>query len=190
MKRSQVSLRRALPEDAPELTLLWADALRRAEPEDQLADVRRILDRIEDSDDEEIVVATYDGALAGAVHLRADTLTPLNLEPVVQVISPYVLPEYRRHGVGRALMECAVAFAEERGLAHIATAAATASRDGNRFLARLALASHAILRIAPTHAVRTKLTAQRPPVGSSGRQLTRVLAARRSMRRSQATSAG
>ena len=48
----------------------------------------------------------------------------------------------------------------------------TASRDGNRFLARLALASHAVLRIAPTHAVRAKLSAQRPCVGDSGRQLS------------------
>jgi GNAT superfamily N-acetyltransferase len=190
MKRSQVSLRSAEAADAAGLTLLWADALRRVEPEDQLADVRRILERIEQDDDEEIVVATYDGALAGAVHLRADTLTPLNLEPVVQVIAPYVLPEFRRHGVGRALMECAVSFAEERRIGHIATAAATASRNGNRFLARLALASHAVLRIAPTHAVRAKLSAQRPGVGDNGRQLTRVLAARRSMRRARATSLG
>jgi hypothetical protein len=73
----------------------------------------------------------------------------------------------------------------------VATAAASGSRDANRFMARLSLGPQAVLRIATTHAVRAKLTAQRPPVQrAGGRQLTQVLAARRSMRRSQASSLG
>lgn len=190
MKRSQVFLRAATPDDATDLALLWSDVLRRTEPEEQAADVRRIIDRVAQTDDEQIVVAAYGGVLAGAVHLRADTLSPLNLEPVVQAVSPHVLPHFRRHGVGRALMECAVAFAEERGIGHLATAAVASSRDANRFMARLALGSHAIVRIAPTHLVKAKLTAARAPATNGGRQLTRVLAARRSMRRSQTSSAG
>ncbi len=44
-----------------------------------------------------------------------------------------------------------------------------------------------MLRIAPTAAVRAKLTAQRPSLSTTGaRQVTRVLAARRSLRRAQA----
>jgi GNAT superfamily N-acetyltransferase len=149
--------------------------------------MRDVVQRIEGNDDERIVVAEYDGRLAGAVHLRATTLTPLNLEPVVQAISPHVLPEFRRHGVGRALMDAAVAFAEERGIGHLATGAASGSRDANRFMARLSLGPHAVLRVAPTQAVKARLSAQRPGLGrTSGRQLPQVLAARRSMRRSQA----
>ena len=136
------------------------------------------------------MVAEYDGDVAGAVHLRASTLTPINLEPVVQAISPHVLPAFRRRGVGRTLMEAAVAFAEERGIAHIATAAVSGSRDANRFMARLALGPHAILRLAPTAMVQAKLDAQAPAIGvtagrSGTRQLTHVLAARRSSRRAQ-----
>ena len=52
--------------------------------------------------EERIVVAEVDGQVVGAVHLRATTLTPINLEPVVQAISPHVLPDFRRHGVGSA----------------------------------------------------------------------------------------
>jgi ribosomal protein S18 acetylase RimI-like enzyme len=187
--RSQVSLRQATPEDAPVLAEVWSEVLRRADHHEQVADLEEIIERAMPVDDERIVVAEYDGEVAGAVHLRASTLTPLNLEPVVQAISPHVLPAYRRRGIGRALMGSAVAFAEERGIAHIATAAVSGSRDANRFMARLALGPHAILRLAPTAIVQAKLDAQAPAgvtAGrSGGRQLTHVLAARRSTRRAQ-----
>ena len=191
MMRSLVCLRNAVPEDAPALTALWGDVLRRAEPEDQAADLLSVIERVAGLPDERLVVAEYDGALAGAVHLRADTISPLNLEPVVQAISPHVFPEFRRHGVGRALMDAAVAFAEERGIGHVASAAVAGSRDANRFMARLALGPHATLRIAPVQALKAKLSAQRPGVGQAagGRHLTQVLAARRSLRRARAGEA-
>jgi D-aminopeptidase len=83
-------------------------------------------------------------------------------------------------------MEAAVSFAEERGVGHVVTGAQSGSRDGNRFLARLAMGQHAVLRVAPTHAVRAKLTAQLPAVQRTpGHRPQRVLAVRRSMRRAQ-----
>jgi ribosomal protein S18 acetylase RimI-like enzyme len=189
VKRTQLSLRQALPDDAPVLAEVWSEVLRRADHHDQVADLEAIIERTTPAEDEQIVVAEYDGEVAGAVHLRASTLTPLNLEPVVQAISPHVLPAFRRRGIGRALMGAAVTFAEERGIAHIATAAVSGSRDANRFMARLALGPHAILRLAPTAMVQAKLDAQAPGGATSrrsgGRQLTHVLAARRSTRRAQ-----
>jgi hypothetical protein len=57
-------------------------------------------------------------------------------------------------------------------------------------MARLALGAVATLRLAPTSVVRSKLTAQRPPVARvPARHLTHVLAVRRSMRRQEASSA-
>ena len=109
-------------------------------------------------------MAEYDGRLAGGVHLRLTTISPLNLDLSVQVMSPQVFPEFRRHGIGRALMDAAVAWAEERGVGHLASAAPSGSRDANRFMARLALGPMATLRLAPTTVVRAKLIAQRPPV--------------------------
>ena len=53
---------------------------------------------------------------------RPTTFSPINLEPVVQVVSPHVLPEFRRHGIGSALMQAAVEFAEELGIAHVGVA--------------------------------------------------------------------
>lgn len=188
MVRSQLCLRRAEPGDAEELALLWGEVLRRADHEEQVADVRTVIERVSTLEDERMVVAEYDGRLAGAVHLLVGTLSPLNLEPVVQTVSPHVFPEFRRRGVGCALMEAAVAFAEEHEIGHVATAAVAGARDANRFMARLALGPLALVRVAPTHAVKARLGSRYPgAVGTGGRQRTRVLAARRSMRRSQSS---
>ncbi|MFC5178872.1 GNAT family N-acetyltransferase [Nocardioides taihuensis] len=193
MKRSQVVLRDARADDAEALARLWGDILRHGDDESRAADVRAVVERIDGHDDERLVVAEYDGQVAGAVHLRATTLTPLNLEPVVQAISPHVFSDFRRHGVGRELMHAAVAFADERGIEHVATAAVAGARDANRFMARLALAPAAILRVAPTAVVAARLSAQGPhgghPTRAGGRQLTHVLAARRSARRRRADPA-
>lgn len=187
MTRSLVTLRSAEADDAPLLAELWTEILRRADHHDQLAEITLIIKGVDATAEERIVVADYDGRLAGAVYLRVTTISPLNLDPVVQVLSPHVFPHCRRHGVGRALMDSAVTFAEEIGVGHVMTAAASSSRDANRFMARLGLGPNATMRLAPTHLVRAKLTAQRPELATSGRQLTRVLAARRSMRRARAT---
>ena len=191
MSRSLVSLRSALPSDAPLLVELWADVIRRADRDEQVQEVARVIERAAESDDDRLVVAEWDGEVAGAVYLRVATLSPINLEPTVQAISPHVFPQFRRRGVGRALMDAAVSFAEESGIAHLATAAASGSRDANRFMARLALGPQAVLRVASVHTVRARLNARRAPLQrTSGRQLTQVLAARRSMRRSQTTPVG
>lgn len=188
-----MSLRSAELRDADVLTEVWVDVLRRADRAEQAGDLRAIIQRVQSLSDERIVVAEYDGQVAGAVHLRATTISPLNLEPVVQAISPHVLPQFRRHGVGRALMEAAVAFAEEHGIAHLGAAAVAGSRDANRFMARLSLTPFATLRLAPTQVVKAKLTAAGPVTGranGSARRLTKVVAARRSMRRERTPTAG
>ena len=51
-------------------------------------------------------------------------------------------------------------WAEELGIAHITTAAVSGSRDANRFMARLALGPHAVLRLRRPPLVRAKLAAQ------------------------------
>lgn len=192
MSRSLVSLRRATVADAPVLAELWGEALRRVDHAEQVADLTRVLTEAgrDARGASRVLVAEHDGEVAGAVLLRVSTLSPLNLEPCVQVVSPHVFAAFRRRGVGRALMDGAVAFAEERGIDHVMAAANSVSRDANRFMARLALGPHAMLRVAPTAAVRSKLAASMPATATTARaerrQVTRVLAARRSMRRAQA----
>ena len=193
MSRTPVTVRAAVADDLPALRELWGDILRRGSAEEQLADLLRVLEEVEAHTDQAVMVAEYDGAVAGAIHLSATTLTPLNLEPAVLAVSPHVLPQFRRHGVGSALIEAAVRFAEAQGLATISTAAVASSRDANRFMARLSFTPQATLRAATTVAVRAKLSARRSagrsatrPAGS--RHIDRVLAARRISRENIAGS--
>ena len=187
MTRSPVHLRDVRVQDAAELSNLWGNLVRRSDDRDPVCDLRTIIERVIDDVDQRIVIAEYDGALAGAVMLRIAPLTPLHLEPVVQIISPQVLPEFRRRGVGRALMESAASFAEEQGVAHVGTASLSRSREANRFMARLGLAPHATLRVTSTQLLRSKLSGQRiADPRQPGRQMGQILAARRSLRRAQA----
>lgn len=182
MSRVPVSLRQASVMDAPFLADLWSEFLRRVDRQDQVADLELVLKAASQSAEQRVVICEYDGEPAGAVYLSVSTMSPINLEPVVQALWPMVAPQFRRKGVGRTLMDAAVGYAEELGIGHIATAAASSSRDGNRFLARLAFGPQAVLRAAATPAVRAKLTAMSPARDrTSGRR--QVLAARRSMRR-------
>ncbi len=192
MNRSAVSVRPATADDVAFLAELWADSLRRAEPEQRHADLARILARVEASADDRIVVAEHDGEPAGAIYLCIAPLSLLNLDPAVQAHSLHVLPRFRRRGVGRHLMAAAVDLAEDRGVGHIATAASAGSRESNRFMARLALGPRAVFRIAATHAVRAKLTAQTPARQQrrGGRQLTQLMATRRSQRGRPPTLSG
>lgn len=189
MSRAQVTLRSADADDVKFLTELWTDSLRRADVRDQLADLEAIVKEAATSPERRLVVAEYDGQRAGAVLLCVSTVSALNLEQSLQVLAPTVVAAFRRHGIGYALMDSAVSFAEELAIATLATAVAPGARESNRFMARLALGPLATVRLAPTSAVRARLSAQRPSLATSsgsGRQLTKVLAARRSMKRSEA----
>lgn len=185
--RSPVTLRRAEEGDAEALVELWGAVMRKVDRQDLVADVHRIIDDCRTNGDGCIVVAEYDGEVAGSVYLRTTTITPVNLEPVVQAIHPHVAPRFQGRGVGRALMDAAVTYAEDHGIAHVASAALAGSRDANRFFARLALGPMATLRLAPTSVIRAKLSAgSRHAVGvRPSRQLSQVLAARRSLRGSR-----
>lgn len=186
-------MREATVEDAPFLAELWREYLRHAEPDEQVADVRTIILRASASPDERLFIAECEGHPAGAVLGIATTYSPVNLDRTLHVFSPVVLGAYRRKGIGHALIEAVVGFAEELGIGHIAMPAASSSRDANRFLARLALAPAATWRAAATATVRGKLTTQLPPaqrIHERRIQLGQVLAARRSMRHQQSELLG
>jgi GNAT superfamily N-acetyltransferase len=184
MTRPGLSPRIARLEDASALAELWSDVIRRVDRSDQVADLELVIKAAAESPEQRFIVVEHDGQVAGSVFLRMTTVSPLNLEPCVQSIQPRVFPQYRRRGVGRMLMEAAVAFAEENGILHVTTAVPATARDANRFMARIALAPAATLRIAPTSVVRSRLSPAAPtgPVPST----PRVLVARRNLRRARA----
>ncbi len=186
MSRFSLTPRIASREDAPVLAELWSDVLRRVDRSEQIADLELVIKAAAASPEQRFVVVEYDDQLAGAVVLRLGTVSPINLEPCVQSIQPRVFDMYRHRGVGRTLMDAAVTFAEENGVLHVATAVPATARDANRFMARLALAPAATLRIAPTSAVRSRITPPAP--AGSGRATPRVLVARRNLRRARAAA--
>ena len=100
-----------------------------------------------------------------AMQLSRARSRPLVRSPAVHTSFLLVLPQYRRHGVGHALMEAAVAWAEEKDISADAPRSPTATRETNRFFARLGLATLANVR----HSASTARCARSCP--SSGRRV-------------------
>jgi GNAT superfamily N-acetyltransferase len=188
MSRQPVSMRQATLADVPFLVELWSGVLRKADRQEQVGDLEIIVKEAAESAESRLLIAEYDGEPAGAVLLRVTSMSPLNLEPTVQALAPTVTASFRGKGIGSALMESAVLWAEDLGIAHVTTAAPSASRSGNRFMARLSLGPQAVFRASTTHTVRAKLSALHPaprlsdrPTGH--RHLGQLLAARRQLSR-------
>ena len=185
MSRSALEIRDARPEDVSDLLRLWAPERRATEeaaprPVD---DATRALVQIAADPDERMLVGLAEGQVVAAVHLRRAPLSPLQTETAVHTSYLQVHPEHRRRGYARALLDAAVAWAEEKDVTHITAITNSSSRDTNRFLARLGRATGATLRIASTSTVRRKLSPELIRSHDSRRQLGRVLAQRRSVQR-------
>ena len=188
MSQGQVWLRQAQAEDAAFLAAAWRPGLRESDAQGD-ADILTIIEAAHASADEQLLIAEYEGERAGAALLRVATVSPLNLEPMLTVVAPFVVDAHRRKGIGRALLGAAASFAEERGIATMATVAPAGSREANRFFARLGLGSHALVRSAPVALVASRLgaaSAQRTPRTRQGAKLSDVMAARRAVRRAAA----
>jgi GNAT superfamily N-acetyltransferase len=121
-------------------------------------------------------------------------MTPLGDEEAVFLLHLQVRDEFRRHGAGRALVEATVSWAEEKGTSCVIAATSAASRDANRFMARLGLTQMAVLRGATVAALRAKLPVDPPAAARVDARSTRAagqaLVRRRSMRRAQRRAAG
>jgi GNAT superfamily N-acetyltransferase len=187
-----VLVRDATPEDAQLLRDVWAAGQDDRDTQTPLSDTRASLARIAADPDQRVLIAQIDEDAAGAVHLVRAPLSPLHNGSAVHVLHLHVLESFRRHGVGHALMEATVSWAEEKDSSHVLAAAAVGSRDANRFMARLGLAQLAVVRGATVGALRAKLPVEPPACARVGprahRSVGQVLAARRSMRRAQSRS--
>lgn len=186
-------VRDAAPHDALALLEVWSGLTSRLAERDtspRELEAAASIARIAADPDQQLLVAVLEGEVVGATHLIRAPLSPVHGEMAVHVAHLHVCARARRHGVGRALMEAAVSWAEEKDTAHLLAAASVGSRDANRFMARLGLGQIAVIRGASVAALRAKLPVEPPAaarVGSrSHRNVGHVLAQRRSQRRSQA----
>jgi GNAT superfamily N-acetyltransferase len=189
--RHALTVRDATPHDAAALIGLWGDVDRGidASPAGH-REAATALAQIAADPDERLVIGEVGGRAVAALHMRRGPIGPLTTESAVHTTHLLVLPEFRRHGVAKMLLECAVAWAEEKGVAHVSAFVAGSSRECNRFLARLGLATVATIRVAPTSALRVTLNRMGPRGATpSSRQVGQVLAHRRSLRRRQAAEA-
>src|SRR5215218_1877235 len=177
MSRCALEIRDARPDDVAEVLRLWAHDRRTAEEATPrpVREATRALAQIAADPDERMLVGLAEGALVAAVHLRRAPLSPLHTETAVHTSYLQVHPEHRRRGYAKALLDAALTWAEEKDVTHITAITNSNSRDTNRFLARLGLATVATLRIASTATVRRKLSPELIRTHDSRRQLGRVL---------------
>jgi GNAT superfamily N-acetyltransferase len=190
--RNTVQVRDATPDDAEALVEVWGAGRTTGQhgAPPALHEARASVARIAAEPDQRLLVAVLDDEVAGAAHLTRGPLSPIHGEFAVFVGHLQVIDRCRRHGVGRALIQAAVGWAEEKHTPHVVAAAAVSSRDANRFMARLGLGQIAVIRGASVTSLRAKLPVEQPAVARVGsrshRSVGQVLVQRRSLRRSQA----
>lgn len=190
MFRTPVLVRDAGPDDVDDLIMLWTvrgseRALTAPARSDALASAAAVAA----DPDQRLLVAVVDDRVAGAAHLVRAPVSPIHSDSAVYVLHLQVVDEFRRHGVGRSLMEAAVTWAEEKDSTHVVAAASAGSRDANRFMARLGLGPTAMVRAATVASMRAKLPLEPPAVARVGarsnRNVGQVIVKRRSLRRAR-----
>lgn len=189
MARCPVLVRDAEPEDVEALRELLSAVVVRGHDDPRRDDEMAAVANIAVDPDQRLVVAVLDGDVVGVAHLVRAPVSPLQTESAVHVLHLNVRPDARRHGVGHALLEASVTWAEEKDTSHLIVAAAAASRDTNRFMARLGLGQVALMRMASVATLRARLPVEAPVAARVGarshRTVGQVLAQRRSLRRAQ-----
>ena len=139
-----VALRRAGPRDAEAVTRLWmalgahqvpfdpAFALRRDERAWDAA--RQVVDRLLADADSAVFVAECEGRVGALCIVRSARAPAVAAEEVRAEISDlFVEPDRRRAGIGRALVEQALAWARERRIPRITLRVAAANAEGQAF---------------------------------------------------------
>jgi L-amino acid N-acyltransferase YncA len=189
-----VLVRDAVESDASAISLLWAELLTGpgasgGDGADRSPErvVARSVTATRDDVASRIVVAEAEGVVVGCAYLRTGLVSPVHAERVVHVSHLHVAPD--QHGADHALLESAVAWAEDRGVDTVVAATAASDRESNRVLARLGLAQVAVLRSASVTALRARLPHDPSAAARAGlrggRSVSQVVAARRSQRRAR-----
>jgi GNAT superfamily N-acetyltransferase len=188
-----VTVRDALPGDVRALLALWHQLLPPilevpdGSPEDV---VERAIRRIAQDPAGRMVVAEVDGELAGATYLSLTQLSPLFPTRAVTICHLQVAEDAGRKGVGRSLVEAALAWAELEQVESVLAISPVNDRETNRYLARLGMGQVGVLRGSTTAALRARMPMD--PVSAArtsarqSRTVTHVVATRRLQRRARA----
>ncbi len=187
MARGSVLVRDAAQSDAAALVAIWNEVVTSPDrsslsPTTTSHTARAIL-RLDTVPSERLLVAVIDEQPVGVAHLRRAPISPIHDQDAVHVGNLHVLSDYRRRGVGTSLMTAAADWAEEKDSSHIVASVAASARDSNRFLARLGMGQAAVVRASTVAGLRTRLSS-----AANKSITTNVVATRRLMRRSRATT--
>ena len=137
------------------------------------------------ADDERVLVAeatTHDGdcprPVVGMAMLGLGPASLMTSSQSVLMSNVLVLPSARRHGAGRAFVQAAATWAEQRGVDAVAVTVFPGDRDVHRFYARLGFAPIAVRRLAPLPLLQRRLgmfstTPALPPVPGVGGDVSR-----------------
>ena len=189
-----VQVRDANERDADVLSRLWCDLAARSGIDTAPLDapevvVAKAVLRYSDDDSGRIVVAELDDTVVGCGFMSVGVASPLDEGRVVHLSHVHVAPGYGRLGIGSALVEATLTWAEQCGYDSVVTSAPANHREANRFLARLGMAPIASLRGASVVSLRARLPHDPSLVarqaGRMGRSVGQVVAARRSQRRAR-----
>jgi GNAT superfamily N-acetyltransferase len=98
------------------------------------AEIRRLLAAILRDPDAAIFVYERDGALLGFCTVRIDRAPPIQVEVQrAEITDLMVCASQRRRGLGRALVERALSWVEERGVERCEVRVASCNSEGQRF---------------------------------------------------------
>jgi ribosomal protein S18 acetylase RimI-like enzyme len=176
--------------DVPDLLELWEElrsqnsrSLQLAPPatEDRL---HELLAKVAEDPALGAVVAEVDGAVVGVACFVVRQSSPFVETTVAQIDYLHVRNGFHRRGVGRALVAAAAGFAETMGAEHVSVSIFPHLREANRFYAKLGFSPLVVSRVAPISMLRRKLGLE----GADQRQLSGLLARRRSALRARASS--
>jgi GNAT superfamily N-acetyltransferase len=158
-----VVVRDATPDDLPDLIAMWGEhrdlvvRADRALPSPTAEAVLDGLQRAAEDPDVRIVLAECDGAIAGVAVLTYQPLAALFTNEASHLHYLHVRPDFRRRGVGHALVGAAADFAEQRGADQVITSVVPQLRESNRFYARLGFAPMVVQRIVSVPVLRRRL---------------------------------
>jgi GNAT superfamily N-acetyltransferase len=113
-----------------------------------------------------LLAVAEDGEAVGMGVVAVDRTGHLLDIPAARLTHLVVDRRHRRKGAGRALIGAAAAFAERHGIEHVMVGVSPASREGNRFLARLGFMPVLVRRVATVQVLRRHLVV--PEVGLDG----------------------
>lgn len=180
MARVAVDVREAGEEDVDVLVALYASA---RFDQDQIRasidSVRTRLVRALRADEVRVLIASQAGQPVGYALLSSTPLLPLGNCAGPSIEHLHVVPQARRHGVGRALVRRALHLAEAEGAEQMSCTVLPGDREYTRYVARLGFAPVVVRRAVSLTTLRRRLADGAAPAVLHA---TDVVGRRRSLR--------